>query len=79
MSSHAGLRLPKKQKLITKAGITPHAIFVTLNEPTKSSSMQTEPVNLFMLMAMLNQIPEESELPLSSEAFFIHQVCTVRP
>ena len=31
--------------------------------------MQTEPVDLFMLMDMLNQIPEESGLPLSSEAF----------
>ena len=43
--------------------------FVTSNEPTKSSSMQSDPVDLFMLLDMLDQIPEESRLPLLSELF----------
>lgn len=31
--------------------------------------MQTDPVDLFMLMDMLDQLPEESRLPVISEIF----------
>ena len=31
--------------------------------------MQTEPVDLFMFLDMLDQLPEESRLPLLSELF----------
>ena len=41
----------------------------TLISPPKSSSMQTDPVNLFILLDMLDLIPEESRLPVLSEIF----------
>ena len=42
---------------------------VTSNKPTKFSSMQTDPVDLFILLDMLDLIPEESRLPVLSELF----------
>ena len=41
----------------------------TLINPTKSSSMQTEIVNLFILLDMLDLIPEECRLPALFEIF----------
>ena len=46
-------------------------VAVASNVSTTSSSMQTSLVDLFMLMDMLNQLPEEFHLPVLSELFSI--------
>lgn len=46
----------------SNSGCTPH-------KATKSSNIQTNPVDFYILLDMLNQMPEESSLPVLSELF----------